>query len=57
MKCYEIKSEDLISMKQTDEKRESELKDKDSVLNLIFWTKGLSDLPYNSCSKGEKWNY
>ena len=35
-KCYEIKSEDLISMKQTDEKRGSELKDKDSVLNLIF---------------------
>ena len=40
-------------MKQSDEKRESELKDKDSVLNLIFWTKRLLDLPYNSCSKGE----
>ena len=54
LSVMKINSEDLISRKQTDEKRGSELKDKDSVLNLIFWTKGLSDLPYNSCSKGEK---
>ena len=37
LSVMKINSEDLISRKQTDEKRESELKDKDSVLNLIFW--------------------
>ena len=41
LSVMKINSEDLISRKQTDEKRESELKDKDSVLNLIFWTKRL----------------
>lgn len=32
LNVMKINSEDLISMKQTDEKTESELKDKDSVL-------------------------
>ena len=36
LSVMKINSEDLIPRKQTDEKRESELKDKDSVLNLIF---------------------
>ena len=32
LSVMKINSEDLISMKQTDEKTESELKDKDSIL-------------------------